>query len=209
MMDVLEVYERPYDPNRPVICLDEKSKQLLEDVRAALGTKPGQIRKRDYEYIRHGTINCFVAIEPKGRNRVVRVRKYKKKRDFAFVLQYLLTGPYKDVEKFILVVDNLNTHNKTALTETFGEEKGKQLNERIEWHYTPKHGSWLDMAEIEIGVLSQQCLKKPIATFQKMQHQVSCWVKDRNQKGKGITWKFTREKAAKKFGLDYPSELTI
>jgi len=201
------VYERPYDPKKPVVCLDEKSKQLLEDARKTLGTQPGQVRKRDYEYIRHGTINCFVAVEPKGKKRFVPVRKYKKKRDFAFVIRYLLTGPYKDVETLVLVVDNLNTHNVSALIETFGEEEGRKLNERIEWHYTPKHGSWLDQAEIEIAVLSKQCLKQAIPTFQKMQHEVACWVKDRNAKEKGINWKFTREKAIEKFNLDYPSYL--
>jgi len=201
-MDVLEVYERDYDPKKPVVCLDEKSKQLLEDARAIMGTKPGHIRKRDYEYIRHGTINCFVAVEPKGKRRTVVVRKKKKKRDFAHVINYLLTRPYKVVEKLVLVTDNLNTHNETALTETFGEEKGKHLYNRIEWHYTPKHGSWLDMAEIEIGILSRQCLKKPIATYQKMRYEVACWVKERNDKKKGINWKFTREKAREKFQLD-------
>lgn len=117
-------------------------------------------------------------------------------------INHLLAYPYKDVEKLILVTDNLNTHNETALTETFGEEKGRQLYNRIEWHYTPKHGSWLDMAEIEIGILSRQCLKKPIATIQRMRHEVACWVKERNNQRKGINWKFTREKACEKFQLD-------
>lgn len=204
MMDVLGVYERPYDPKRPVVCLDEKSKQLLEDARHSLPVQPGQIKRRDYEYIRHGTVNCFVAVEPKGKRRFVIVRKRKKKLDFAAVIKYLLTGPYKDVEMLVLVVDNLNTHNENALIETYGEEEGKILCDRIEWHYTPKHGSWLDMAEIEIAVLSKQCLKKAIATIQKMRHNVACWVKDRNRREKGINWTFTREKAAKKFNLDYP-----
>ena len=183
-------------------CLDEKSKQLLEDARASMRTKPGQVRKRDYEYVRHGTVNCFVAVEPKGKRRTVVVRRKKKKQDFAMVINHLLSHPYKDVEKMILVTDNLNTHNETSLIETFGQEKGRQLYNRIEWHYTPKHASWLDMAEIEIGILSRQCLKKPIATIERMRYEVACWVKERNNQKKGIHWKFTREKAREKFQLD-------
>lgn len=203
MMDVLEVYERPYNPKRPVVCLDEKSKQLLGDARNPMPVKPGQIKCRDYEYIRHGTVNLFVAVEPKGKKRIVRIRKYKKKRDFAYVIKYLLEKQYKNAKKLVMVMDNLSTHNTTSLIETFGEKEGEKLNKKIEWHYTPKHASWLDMAEIEIGILSKQCLKKPIATFQKMRHEVSCWVRDRNNKQKGINWQFTREKAIKKLNLNY------
>lgn len=202
MMDVLEVYERPYDPNHPVVCLDEKSKQLLEDARKTLGTKPGQVRKCDYEYIRHGTVNLFVAVEPKGKTRTVLVRRKRKKRDFAMVIKYLLTHPYKKADKLVLVTNNLNTHNEGSLMETFGEETGRQLYNRIEWHYTPKHASWLDQAEIEIGVLSRQCLRKPIITIERMRHEVACWVKERNNQRKGINWTFTREKAQEKFQLN-------
>lgn len=207
MMDVLEVYERPYNPEEPVVCLDEKSKQLLSDARKPFPLKPGQIKRRDYEYVRHGTVNLFVAVEPKGKKRAVQVRKYKKKRDFARVIKQLLEKQYKKVRKLVLVVDNLSTHNKSSLIETFGEKEGNNLNRRIEWHHTPKHGSWLDMAEIEIGVLSKQCLRKPMDTIQKMRHEVSCWVRDRNNKRKGITWQFTREKAVKKFNLNYDLKL--
>lgn len=207
MMDVLEVYERPYNPKKPVVCLDEKSKQLLEDARDPLPVKPGQMKRRDYEYIRHGTVNCFVAVEPKGKKRIVLVRRKKKKRDFAMVIRHLLTRLYKEVEKLVLVTDNLNTHGESSLIETFGEETGRQLYNRIEWHYTPKHASWLDQAEIEIGVLSRQCLKKPVATIERMRYEVSCWVRERNNKRKGINWQFTREKAIKKLNLNYDLKL--
>src|SRR3989338_6481239 len=207
MLDVLEVYERPYNPQKPVVCLDEKSKQLLKETRTPVAGKPGQPARTDYEYKRNGTCNLFVAVEPKGKKRIVRVTRRRKKKDYASFLKYLVDGVYKNAETIVLVEDNLNTHNKQSLIEEFGENEGNRIAEKIEWHYTPKHASWLNQAEIEIAVLSKQCLKQAIPTFQKMQHEVACWVKDRNAKEKGINWKFTREKAIEKFNLDYPSYL--
>jgi hypothetical protein len=201
MMDVLEVYERPYDSQKPVVCLDEKNKQLLEDTKASLSVRPGVIKKQDYEYIRRGTVNLFVAIEPKASLRKVTVTKRRTKKDFAHFIKKLVGHIYKGVEKIIMVVDNLNTHNETSLIETFGEIEGKSLSGKIEWHYTPNHASWLNQAEIEISAMTRQCLKRRTPSFQAMQHQVAIWAKERNQRRIGIKWQFTREKARQKFQL--------
>jgi hypothetical protein len=201
MMDVLEVYERPYDAKKPVICLDEKSKQLLKDTREALPITRRKAKRQDYEYKRNGTVNLFVTIEPKGNKRYVRVTKRRKKPDFAKEIKDIVLVKYKHAEKIILVTDNLNTHTAKCIRDELGEEEAKAILDKIEWHYTPKHASWLDMAEIEIGVLSSQCLKKRIGTFQEMQRQVAAWVRRRNKKGVGINWSFTGEKAQEKFGF--------
>lgn len=201
MNDVLEVYKRNYDPKNPVVCMDEKSKQLLKDTRTALRGKPGKPLRADYEYKRNGTCNLFVAVEPKGKKRVVRVTKRRTKKDYASFIKYLVDHIYKDVEKIVLVEDNLNTHNETSLIEVFGEKIGKRIAEKIEWHYTPKHASWLDQAEIEIHSLEQQCLNRRIPDFHTMQSEVAACVKKRNQDKCGINWQFDREQAKKKFNI--------
>ena len=202
MMDVLEVYERDYDPQFPVVCFDEKSKQLLEDKRQSVSVEPGKVAKQDYEYKRSGTVNLFVSVEPKGGKRRVTVTKKRKKPDFAKEIRHIVTKDYKNAKKVIFVMDNLNTHTKKSIIEEFGEEEAEEILKRIEWHYTPTHASWLDMAEIEIGVLSSQCLKRRISTFQEMQKQVAAWVRNRNKKQAKINWEFTRKKAREKFKLD-------
>lgn len=201
MLDLVEIYGRPYDPNYAVVCFDEKSKQLLEDARQSIIVKSGKPAKYDYEYIRHGTVNLFVAVEPKGKKRHVFVTKHRKKKDFAKVVKKLVTKTYKKAKKIILVVDNLNIHSKKTLIAVFGEKEGKKLNKKIEWHYTPKHASWLNQAELEIHSLSTQCLKRRIPTFQKMQSEVAAWVKHRNRKGIGINWQFDEITAKEKFKL--------
>lgn len=201
MLDVLEVYERPYNAEYPVICFDEISKQLLVETRTALPIEPGRLKKCDFEYIRNGTVNLFVVIEPKGKKRYVFVTKHRKKKDFATVIKKLVSKVYKKAKKIILVLDNLNTHNKQTLLSMLGDKEGKKIARKIEWHYTPKHGSWLNQAEIENHVISQQCLNRRLPTFQAMQHEVACWVKQRNEKGIGINWQFTRQKAQEKFKL--------
>lgn len=201
MMDVLEVYERPYNSDYPVVCLDEKSKQLLQKTKEPIPSRPGRIRRRDYEYKRNGTVNLFVAVEPKGKKRVVIVTKKRKIPDFARCIKKLVTKTYRQAKKIILVVDNLNTHTEKAIRQTYTPEEAEEIIKRIEWHYTPKHASWLDQAEIEIGVLSKQCLRKFIPTFQDMQKETATWVKERNNKQIGIHWQFTREKAKKTFNL--------
>ena len=196
MLDVLEVYERPYDPLLPVVCLDEKSKQLLQDTktRKPLPMKPGKPQRTDYEYKRNGTTNLFVAVEPKGKKRIARVTKRRTKKDYASFIKLLIDHIYKKAKKIILVEDNLNTHNEGSLIEAFGEKEGKRIGKKIEWHYTPKHASWLDQAEIEIHSLEQQCLNRRIPDFHTMQSEVAACVKKRNQDKCGINWQFTREK---------------
>lgn len=164
----------------------------------------GDKQKRiDYEYKRNGTVNLFVAVEPKGAKRYVRVTKHRKKKDYARFMKYLVDTVYKDADVLVLVEDNLNTHNKTSLIEAYGEEEGERLSGKIEWHATPTHASWLDQAEIEIHALEVQCLSRRIGTFQSMQSEVAAWVKKRNKDKCGINWQFTKEKAIKKFKLDY------
>jgi hypothetical protein len=202
MLDVLEVYERPYDPKFPVVCVDEKSKQLLKEVRNWLRMKPGKPKRQDYEYERNGTVNMFVAVEPRGGKRAVRVTKHRRKRDWAFFIRYLVDVVYKDAEKIILVEDNLNTHNEQTLIDVFGEKTGKRIGSKIEWHFTPEHASWLNQAEIEIHSFETQVLKKRIGTFQKMQSEIAACVRYRNQKYCMINWQFTRNKAITKFHLN-------
>jgi len=201
MLDVLEVYERPYDPKKPVICMDEKSKQLLKNTRATIVGKPGKPERADYEYERNGTANLFVAIEPKAGKRTVRVTRHRAKRDYASFIKYLVIHVYKKAEKIILVEDNLNTHSKKVLIEMLGEKEGNKIAEKIEWHFTPKHASWLDQAEIEIHSLEQQCLNRRIPDFPSMQSEVAAWVTNRNKDNCSINWQFTREKAKEKFRL--------
>ena len=201
MLDVLEVYERPYDPKFPVICVDEKSKQLVEDSRPGMPAKPGRIAKQDYEYRRHGTVNLFVAVEPKGNRRKVTVTKHRKKVDFVKFTRRLVEHDYRQAEKVILVLDNLNTHFEKPFREVLNPDQADRLLKRIEFHHTPKHASWLNQAEIEIQALSTQCLSQRVSTFPTMRHHVSVWTKERNQNQVGINWKFTRKKAREKFHL--------
>lgn len=201
MLDVLEVYERPYDSKYPVVCMDEKSKQLLKDTRTPILRKPGKPTKIDYEYERNGTVNLFVAVEPKAGKRTVRVTRHRGKKDYASFIKYLVTYVYRKAEKVVLVEDNLNTHNKEALIEILGEKEGKKIARKIEWHFTPKHASWLDQAEIEIHSLETQCLNRRIPDFHTMQSEVAACVKKRNIDKCKINWQFTREKAKEKFKL--------
>jgi len=201
LLELVALYAKPYDESYPVICFDEKSKQLLENTRETIPLQKGKFSKYDYEYIRHGTVNLFVAVEPKGKKRYVFVTKHRKKKDFAKVVKQLVTKIYKNAKKIIFVVDNLNIHSKKTLITVFGEKEGKKLNRKIEWRYTPKHASWLNQAELEIHSLSTQCLKRRIPTFQKMQSEVAAWVKDRNAKSIGINWQFDTKQAKEKFKL--------
>jgi len=162
MLDVLEVYERPYDAKKPVVCIDEKSKQLLGRERISRPVRPGKERRRDYEYVRHGTVNLFVAVEPKGKRRCLRVTRRRTAQDFARYLEYVVMKKYRDAEKVILVLDNLNIHFETSISGALPQERAEKLLKRIEPHYTPKHASWLDMAEIEISALRVRFLNEAI-----------------------------------------------
>jgi len=201
MLDVLEVYERPYDPKKPVVCLDEKSKQLLKDIRKPILGKPGRSCRADYEYQRNGTCNLFVAFEPKAGKRTVRVTRRRTGKDYALVVKYLVDHVYPDATKIILVEDNLNTHTRETLIEELGEQEGNRIAAKIERHHTPKHASWLDQAEIEIHSFEQQCLARRIPDFHTMQSEVAACVKKRNNNHCGVNWQFTREKAIRKFRL--------
>lgn len=201
MNDVLEVYERPYNPKFPVVCVDEKLTQLIKDTRTPKAAKAGKPRKVDYEYKRNGTCHLFVAVEPKAGKRKVRVTKRRTKKDFASFIKFLVLHVYKRVKKIVLVEDNLNTHNKKTLLEVLGEKEGKKIARKIEWHYTPKHASWLDQAEIEIHSLEEQCLNRRIPDFHTMQAEVAACVRKRNAHKCSINWQFTREKAQEKFHL--------
>lgn len=201
MFDVLEVYARKYDPKYPVVCIDEKLTQLIKDVRIPIAGKAGKPRKVDYEYKRNGTCHLFVAVEPKAGRRKVRVTKRRTKKDYASFIKYLVKHVYKKAKKIILVEDNLNTHNKDSLIEAYGEKEADKLAKKIAWHYTPKHASWLDQAEIEIHSLEIQCLDRRIPDFHTMQSEVAACVRKRNQDKCRINWQFTREKAKEKFHL--------
>jgi len=201
MYDLLELYERPYNPLEPVVGLDEKSKQLLDQIRPPIPLSPHHGIREDSEYIRKGTRNLFVTVEPKGKKRFVKVTEHRTKRDFANVVKELIDTEYAEATRLHLVADNLNTHFSNAFYETFEPDEAKRILEKIEFHYTPKHGSWLNVAEIEIRILDQQCLNGRIPDETILKQEVDAWVNDRNAQQKGIDWKFDRAKAAEKFKL--------
>ena len=205
MEDVLDVYHRPYDPQRPVVCLDESSKQLIGEVRAPLPPKPGQVAKYDSEYERRGTANIFVAIEPLAGKRTVRVTDRRTRVDWAWFIHLLLTTMYPLAAKVILVMDNLNTHGIASLYEAYDPETARSLAARLEIHYTPKHGSWLNMAETELSILSRQCLDRRLESKALMAQEIATWEKNRNEAGARIQWQFTTADARVKLKRLYPS----
>lgn len=205
MEDVLDVYHRPYDPQRPVVCLDECSKQLIAEVREPLPPRPGHVAKYDSEYERRGTANVFMAVEPLAGKRTVRVTDRRTRVDWAQFVRLLLLTMYPDVAKVILVMDNLNTHSIASLYEAFDPETARSLAARLEIHYTPKHGSWLNMAEIELSVLQRQCLGQRFADRAALEHDVQTWVADRNATTRRINWHFTTTDARSKLRRLYPA----
>lgn len=205
MEDVLEVYQRPYDPLRPQVCLDESSKQLLKEVRTPLPTKPGEPAREDYEYQRNGIANFFMLFEPLRGWRDVKVTERRTKIDFAYVVRDLVDVHFPQAEKIVLVMDNLNTHKIASLYEAFPPDEARRLAEKLEIHYTPKHGSWLDMAETELGILSRQCLDRRIPDLETLQKEIAAWVATRNTKQSQISWRFTTEDARIKLKTLYPS----
>ena len=204
MEDVLEVYQRPYDPQRPMVCLDEKSKQLVAEVRPALPPEPGQPARIDYEYERRGTANLFMIFEPLLGKRHVKVTPRRTQRDYAEVLRELSDVWYPQAEKIVLVQDNLNTHVAASLYEAFEPAEARRLLERFEFHYTPKHGSWLDMAECELSVLDRQCLNRRIADDATLTREVSAWQKQRNEAEVKVEWHFTTADARIRLKRLYP-----
>lgn len=203
MYALLEIYQLPYKQDEPVVCVDEKSKQLLAAKRPAIDVKPGQSRKEDYEYERQGTRNLFVAVEPLAGWRQVQVTQHRQKADFVCFIRQLLQGRYRHAKKVHLVVDNLNTHFAKVFVEVMGEKRAAKLLRRIEFHYTPIHGSWLNMAEIEIGILEKQCTNRRISKEEELIAEVKAWQARRNRQRKTIEWKFTRKQADEKLGKHY------
>jgi DDE superfamily endonuclease len=205
MEDVLAVYTRARDPDCPVVCLDETSKQLVAETRAPVPMKPGQPARSDYEYGRNGTANLFMMFAPLEGWRHVKVTDRRAGMDYAHALKDLSDSHFPDALKIILVQDNLNTHAKASLYEAFPAAEARRLVERFEWHYTPKHGSWLDMAESELGVLSSQCLDRRIPDKQTLIEEIAEWEVDRNANHAKADWQFTTADARIKLKQLYPS----
>jgi hypothetical protein len=205
MYGLLDLYARPYLEREPVVCIDEKSKQLLKDMRTPLPLKPGVLAKQDYEYKRAGTCNLFVAVEPKGERRIVEVTARRTKVDFVDFVCRLLKAVYARARKVHLVVDNLNTHFRSSFEEVLGYKAATVILRRIEFHYTPKHASWLNMAEIEIGILERQCLGRRLKDQATITLEVAAWQQRRNTDHCGIVWSFTRQDADRKLSGHYVS----
>jgi len=205
MERVLDVYKRPYDKDYPLLCMDESPKQLIDEIKPSIPMKPGQESKVDYEYVRHGVVNIFMANEPLKGKRFVEVTEFKTKKDWALFMKKIADKEYPKAKKITLVMDNYNTHSASAFYETFEPKEAKRLWDRFEFIYTPKHGSWLNMAEIELHVLNGQCLKRHIATIDLIKEEVAAWQSNRNNKKSTINWQFTNKEARVKLKKLYPS----
>jgi DDE superfamily endonuclease len=205
MEDVLEVYHRPYDAKRPLVALDEASKQLVGETVEPIPAAPGQPERFDYEYVRNGTANLFMASEPLVGWRHVEVTERRTAKDYAEVLRWLAEDVHPDAEVIVLVQDNLNTHTLASLYEAFPPEQARRLAERFEVHYTPKHGSWLNVAEIELSVLARQCLDRRIASAEELRREVGAWEAERNERAVEVRWRFTTAEARIKLHRLYPS----
>jgi len=202
MYDILDLYQAPYDPKRPRIALDEKPKQLLGDKRKSIPMKPGSPERYDYEYVRNGTADIFIAFEFKAGKRITQVTDRRTKRDFALFVAKLADA-YQDAEEMHLILDNLNTHFESSLHETFDKEEAERILSRIVFHYTPKHASWLNIAEIEINVMDIECTGRRIGDKQTLIQEVMTWTQRRNEQRKQICWEFTKERADKKLSRYY------
>lgn len=205
MEDVLDVYHRPRDPSRPLVCFDEQSKQLIKETRTPMPASPGRAARHDYEYERNGTANLFMTFAPLEGWRHVKATERRTRRDFAEVIRELVDVHFPDAEKIVLVMDNLNTHKPASLYEAFPPAEARRLVEKLEIHYTPKHGSWLDMAETELSVLTKQCLDRRIPDMETLKTEVSAWVTQRNTERATIDWQFTTDQARVKLKRLYPS----
>ncbi len=205
MEDVLGVYTRPYDPSRPVVCLDETSRQVLAEVRTPLPLAPGTPRREDPEYVRHGVANLFLVCEPLRGWRAVVVSDRRTRRDWAACVKELADTHYPSAEKIVLVMDNLNIHSPASLYEAFPPAEAKRLADRLEIHHTSRHGSWLNMAEIELGILQRQCLDRRMADQATLAREVAAWVTARNAADRRIDWRFTTDDARIKLKRLYPA----
>ena len=205
MEDVLDVYELPYNPSRPVVCMDEKPYQLLGDAREPLPMRSGSSQKIDSEYVRNGTCSIFAFVEPLGGKHHVSVHEHRTAVDWAYEIKYLSDVMYPDAEKIILVMDNLNTHKSASLYKAFPPAEARRIIKRLEIHYTPKHGSWLDMAEIELNIMSRQCLSRRIDSIDLLPSELSAWENERNLQHANIQWHFQTADARIKLISLYPT----
>ena len=205
MEQVLDIYKLPYNENFPVVCMDESPKQLIKETRIPVAMKPGQDARIDFEYERCGVVNIFLASEPLKGKRYIDVTERKTKIDWAKFIKKIADEWYKDAEKIILVMDNLATHKASALYETYPPKEAKRIWDRFHFIYTPKHGSWLNMAEIELNVLMGQCLKRRIDTIQTIKNEVNAWQIHRNNRNCTINWQFTNSEARIKLNRLYPT----
>jgi DDE superfamily endonuclease len=205
MEDVLDVYHRPYDEKRPVVAVDEASKQLVGEAVQPIPAQPGQPERFDYEYVRNGTANLFMISEPLAGWRHVMVTERRTAKDFAEVVRWLAEDVYPEAERVVLVMDNLNTHKLASLYEAFEPERARRIAERIEVHHTPKHGSWLNVAEIELSVLSRQCLDRRIESVDELREELEPWYEERNDRAVGVKWRFTTADARIKLRRLYPA----
>jgi len=208
MEHILELYQKPYDPRRPLVCFDEKSLQLLAHITDPLVLKSGQAARQDYEYKRNGTRNLFLFVEPKAGVRHVLVTNRRTKQDFAFAMRYLVDVIHPEAECIDVVMDNLNTHHYHSLVEFFGKQEADRIWNRLTIHYTPAHASWLNMAEIELSILSKQCLSRRIPTEWTLITEIVAWEEARNQRKAKIRWNFTVNDARQVFKEHYPTSLT-
>lgn len=205
MEDVIDIYTRPYDPLHPVVCFDESSKQLVGETIEPLPIEPGQPQRYDYQYERHGVCNLFMFSEPLAGWRHVEVTDRRTKLDYAQQMKYLVDVKYPDAEKIIVIQDNLNTHVPSSLYQFFEPDEAKRILDKLDFHYTPKHGSWLNMAEIELSVLANQCLDRRLPDAYALQREVAAWEKQRNLDSRKIDWQFTTNDARIKLKRLYPS----
>jgi hypothetical protein len=206
MEDVLDLYAQPYDARYPVVCFDESPYQLVGEVRQPQAPQPGLPQRYDYQYRRNGTCNLFMFFEPRNGWRHVEVTARRTKQDFAHCMQMLVDGYYPEAEVIRIVVDNLNTHTPAALYETFPPAEAHRILQRLEFHYTPKHGSWLNMVEIEFSVLTGQCLQRRLPDKEMVQREITTWERQRNDAKATVQWRFTTDKARTKLQRLYPSQ---
>jgi hypothetical protein len=204
MEDVLDVYHRPYDERRPQVCVDEGTKQLVGETAQPIPARPGQLARFDYEYVRNGTANLFVATQPLLGWRAVQVTERRTAKDWAAFIRWLVEEVFPEAERVVLVMDNLNTHKLASLYEAFPPDVARRLAERLELHYTPKHGSWLNMAEIELSALSGQCLDRRIGDVKTLRREVAAWEGERNDCQVEVNWQFTTADARTKLRQLYP-----
>ena len=209
MEDVLDVYELPYDQKHPIVCMDEKPYQLLGEAREPLPMIPGNDRKADAEYTRNGTVSIFAFVEPLGGTHHVSVREHRTAVDWAEEIKYLVDVMYPDAEKIILVMDNLNTHKPASLYKRYSPDEARRIIKKLEIHYTPKHGSWLDIAEIELNVMTRQCLSRRIANIELLRKELSVWEAERNTIAAKVDWHFRTSDARIKLKSLYPSFTSV